>query len=68
MLIKFFEITIDRIRHQKKQYIDRISAGVVPSFDEYKHLCGRIRGLEEAEDIMTEFFEDIEKPKQINKR
>lgn len=66
MLLKFYEIVLQRIRDQKDQYTLRISQGPIHNFEDYREMSGKIFGLKQAEEIVKDVFDDIQMPaKQI---
>jgi hypothetical protein len=62
MLIKFYELSLQRIRDQKDQYLHRLSSGAIQNFEDYRDLSGKIFGLRQAEEIIKEVFDDIQMP------
>lgn len=62
MLLKFYELSLHRIREQKDQYINRLSNGSINNFEEYKDLSGKVYGLRQAEEIIKKIFDDVQMP------
>ena len=67
MLLKFYELSLHRIREQTDQYIHRLSKGSVHTFEEYRDSSGKIFGLRQAEEIIKEIFEDVQMPNKKQK-
>lgn len=67
MLIELYELSLFRIRKEQKQFTDRITNGSISSFEEYRHICGILRGMKYAEEILMNSFNDIQTPKNKQK-
>ena len=62
----FAEALRKQIRDDMNNYADDLSGGSCRTFDEYRYLCGVIRGLAQAEryllDLQKAADEDADKP------
>jgi hypothetical protein len=69
MVFRFFDKSLDQIRNLKLQYIERIAAGSAQSYDDYRFICGKIQGLDKAEEILIDIIKNIESsPKPNNNK
>jgi len=59
MILKFYEVVLSNIRESIKNYSSRVSNGSMQTHDEYRWLCGKIKGLQETEAILCEVFDSI---------
>lgn len=50
-------IFLDKITEHKQEIEASLLAGQVDSFDSYRHLIGKIRGLQDAIEIYTEIIQ-----------
>ena len=53
---------LDRINELKKGYMEHLISGAVANYDEYRHICGVLKGLASAEmelkELMSKTDED----------
>jgi hypothetical protein len=49
---------IEKYKQEREAYV---AAGRAENFDEYRHVCGMIRGLNLAENIINELVQKMEK-------
>ena len=49
---------IDKLRHDQQSHL---AGGGAKTFDEYRHVCGVIRGLTHAETIVKDLVQRMEK-------
>lgn len=66
MLIKFYELSLQRFRDQIDQYLLRLENGAIKNFEEFKDISGKIYGLRQAEEIIKKIFDDIQMPNKKN--
>lgn len=66
MVLKFYEVVLSKIRESTTSYSFRVSNGSMQTHDEYRWLCGKIKGLQEAEAIICEAFESIHENPSAN--
>lgn len=59
--LSVFEALRDRLRADMNNYTDDLANGQCSSFEQYKELCGVIRGLAYAERHLIDLAENIEK-------
>ena len=59
--LSVFEALRDRLRADMNNYTDDLANGQCSSFEQYKELCGVIRGLAFAERHLIDLAENIEK-------
>ena len=59
--LSVFETLRDRLRADMNNYTDDLANGQCSSFEQYKELCGVIRGLAFAERHLIDLAENIEK-------
>jgi len=57
---QFAEAVCAKIRKDMNDYCDDMANGGCRSFEEYKELCGRIRGLAMAEDYVKALAKKVE--------
>jgi hypothetical protein len=53
--------TVKQLVEQRDTYVDAVSRGNAKDHAEYKHLCGLIQGLKQAEDIINDLVQKMEK-------
>jgi hypothetical protein len=53
--------TVKQLVEQRESYAGAVSRGNAKDFAEYKHLCGLIQGLRQAEDIINDLVQKMEK-------
>ena len=56
-----FEVLRDKLRADMNNFTDDLANGQCTSFEQYKELCGVIRGLAFAERHLIDLAENIEK-------
>jgi len=53
---------LDRINELKKGYMEHLISGAVANYDEYRHICGVLKGLASSEmelkELMSKTDED----------
>ena len=54
------ELFLDRLSELKTQHIEHIVNGGVESYDEYRHLCGVLKGLSIAEREYKELLTKVD--------
>ena len=59
--LNVFEILRDKLRADMNNFTDDLANGQCSSFEQYKELCGVIRGLAYAERHLIDLAENIEK-------
>lgn len=57
---EFAEAAIKKIRADMNSKADYLASGFAANYDEYKHVCGEIRGLALAEDHIKNLLENVE--------
>jgi hypothetical protein len=57
---KFTEVLRSKIREDMNNYADDIAGGSCRNFEEYKELCGVIRGLAIAERYLLDLAKNVE--------
>ncbi len=70
-MIYFYELSLQKIRDKKQEYINALAEGKPQSFEAYKFLCGKIQGLNEATEELKELFNmlqnnNVERSKKDN--
>ena len=60
MIEKFAEVLRSKIRDDMNNYADDIAGGACRNFEEYKELCGVIRGLAIAERYLLDLAKKVE--------
>lgn len=68
MLLKFYELSLQRLRTQIDLYLRRLEQGNISTFEEYKDLSGKIYGLKQAEAIIKDIFDDVQMPNKEKKQ
>jgi hypothetical protein len=53
--------TVKQLVEQRDSYVYAVSRGNAKDHAEYKHLCGLIQGLKQAEDIINDLVQKMEK-------
>jgi hypothetical protein len=53
--------TAKQLVEQRESYANAVSRGSAKDHAEYKHLCGLIQGLMQAEDIINDLVQKMEK-------
>lgn len=53
--------TVKQLVEQRDSYVTAVSRGSAKDHSEYKHLCGLIQGLTQAEAIITDLVQKMEK-------
>jgi hypothetical protein len=53
--------TVKQLVEQRESYANAVSRGSAKDHAEYKHLCGLIQGLMQAEDIINDLVQKMEK-------
>jgi hypothetical protein len=53
--------TVKQLVEQRGTYAEAVNRGNAKDFAEYKHLCGLIQGLRQAEDIINDLVQKMEK-------
>jgi len=66
MIIKFYEVVLSRLRNEIKNYTSRVATGSLQTFDDYRWMCGKIKGLQEAEVIFCDAFDSIQENPTID--
>lgn len=61
LTLQAFEILRDKLRADMNNFTDDLANGQCSSFEQYKELCGVIRGLAYAERHLIDLAENIEK-------
>ena len=56
-----FEVLRDKLRADMNNFTDDLANGQCTSFEQYKELCGVIRGLAYAERHLIDLAENIER-------
>ena len=51
---------LSRITDLRSQHADHLMSGSVDTFEEYRHLCGVIKGLDIAERELKELLSEVE--------
>mgnify|MGYP000576585979 FL=1 len=59
--LSVFEALRDKLRADMNNFTDDLANGQCSSFEQYKELCGVIRGLAYAERHLIDLAENIEK-------
>ncbi len=54
---EFAEVAIKKIRADMNEKADYLASGFATSYDDYKRICGEIRGLALAEDHIKALLE-----------
>jgi hypothetical protein len=65
MIVEFSEVLRNRIREEIDSELLSLARGSMDSFDEYKYACGVIRGLELAEQQLSDLMETLKKAGNI---
>ena len=60
MIEKFAEVLRGKLREDMNNYADDVAGGACKSFEEYKELCGVIRGLAIAERYLLDLAKNVE--------
>jgi hypothetical protein len=63
MIIRFYELSLSKIREKKAQHIERVASGAAQTLEDYRSLCGKIQGLGDAENILKELFDALDNKK-----
>jgi hypothetical protein len=53
--------TVKQLVEQRSTYENAVNRGNAKDHAEYKHLCGLIQGLKQAEDIINDLVQKMEK-------
>ena len=61
LTLQAFEVLRDKLRADMNNFTDDLANGQCSSFEQYKELCGVIRGLAYAERHLIDLAENIEK-------
>jgi hypothetical protein len=61
MTMDVLQVLRDKLRADMNNYTDDLANGQCSSFEQYKELCGVIRGLAYAERHLIDLAENIEK-------
>lgn len=61
MLNDFYEMSLKRLRAQRDLFISRIASNAAANIEDYRFVCGKIQGLQEAEDMLKEIFDKLER-------
>ena len=61
LTLQAFEVLRDKLRTDMNNFTDDLANGQCSSFEQYKELCGVIRGLAYAERHLIDLAENIEK-------
>lgn len=59
MIVKYIEGLLHRIRTRKIPYIERLSSGSMQTIEDYRNICGKIHGLDEAEGIVKDLYKEL---------
>ena len=59
--MSIFEVLRDKLRADMNNFTDDLANGQCTSFEQYKELCGVIRGLAYAERHLIDLAENIER-------
>lgn len=60
MIDKFVEVLRGKIREDMNNYADDVATGGCKTYEEYKELCGVIRGLAIAERYLLDLAKNVE--------
>lgn len=52
------------LRSDRVRLMTKVSNNTCQSFDDYRYLCGKLRGLQEAEDLFQEITERMMNPQK----
>ncbi len=55
-----YDAYLDRINELKKGYIEHILSGSPSNYDEYRHVCGVLKGLASSEMELKELLSKTE--------
>ena len=61
LTLQAFEVLRDKLRTDMNNFTDDLANGQCSSFEQYKELCGVIRGLAYAERHLIDLAENIER-------
>ena len=53
------EVFLSRLNELRSQHIDHLSGGSIDSHEEYRHICGVIKGISMAELEMKELLSQV---------
>lgn len=60
MLNRFYESCLFRLRDHMEAFKQTVITGHARSFEDYRFICGNIKGLEEAEAIIRDLFDEAQ--------
>lgn len=63
--ISFAEAVRAKLREDMNNYADDVATGTCRSFEDYKHLCGKIEGLALAERHLLDLLQAQEEDEDI---
>tara|TARA_R110000787_G_scaffold185249_2_gene297012 strand:- start:3132 stop:3314 length:183 start_codon:yes stop_codon:yes gene_type:complete len=54
------QVFLSRLTELRSQHADHLVSGSVDTFEEYRHLCGVLKGLDMAERELKELLSEVE--------
>lgn len=67
MIEQFCEVFFYRLRKTQADAIKPCINGSIRNMEEYKYITGRVKGLETAEELLKDLFNDVCEGRQIYK-
>lgn len=68
MIEKFQDSILDRLNQRKSIYEKAITRGSVQSLEDYRSICGKIQGLEEAGNLIKDLIKELVEGPQLEAR
>lgn len=60
MMDKVIEVILNELRARRTQLAEAASAGAAKSYEDYKYMCGEIRGLTNVEMYLLDLAKNLE--------
>ena len=57
---KVIEVALKELRSRRVQLSEAVSSGAAKSYDEYRYICGEIRGLTNVEMYLLDLAKNLE--------
>lgn len=59
MINGFYQLILKRLQERTNLHAQTLCSGAVKSFEDYRHISGKLRGVEEAEGIIRAAYKDV---------
>ena len=64
MIQEFADAVVKKIRNDMNNYADDIASGNAKDYEEYRFMCGRLRGLAAAEEYINDLAKTVKESEE----